>query len=45
MMLEILKEATDNNRAFGVSLADLSNAFDCLSNNLLITKLLAYGID
>ena len=44
-MLEIWKEATDNNKAFGALLTDLSRAFDCLSHDLLIDKLHAYGID
>ena len=44
-MLEIWKEATDNNKAFGALLTDLSEAFDCLSHDLLIDKLHAYGID
>ena len=44
-MLEIWKEATDNNKAFGALLTNLSKAFDCLSHDLLIAKLHAYGID
>ena len=44
-MLEIWKEATDNNKTFGALLTDLSKAFDCLSHDLLIAKLHAYGID
>ena len=45
MMLEIRKEAADNNKAFGALLTDLSKAFDCLSHDLLIVKLHAYGFD
>ena len=45
LMLEIWKEATDNNKAFGALLTDLSKAFHCLSHDLLIAKLHAYGID
>ena len=44
-MLEIRKEATDNNKAFDALLTDHSKAFDCLSHDLLIAKLHAYGID
>ena len=44
-MLETWKEAADNNRAFGALLTDLSKAFDCLSHDLLIAKLHAYGLD
>ena len=44
-MLEIWKEATDNNKAFDALLTDLSKAFDCLSHDLWIVKLHAYGID
>ena len=45
LMLEIWKGPTDNNQAFGALLTDLSKAFDCLSHDLLIVKLLAYGLD
>ena len=45
LMLEIWKEATDNNKTFGALLTDHSKAFDCLSHDLLIAKLHAYGID
>ena len=44
-MLEIWKEATDNNKAFDALLTNLSNAFDCLSHDLVIAKLHAYVID
>ena len=35
-MFETYKEATDNNKAFGVLLTDLSKVFDCLS---VLTKI------
>ena len=40
-MLEIWKEATDNNEAFEALLTDLLKAFDYLSHELLIAKLYA----
>ena len=42
-MLEKWKSATDNKKSFGAFLTDLSKALDCLSHNLLIAKLNAYG--
>ena len=42
-MLEKWKSATDNKKSFGAILTDLSQAFDCLSHDLLIAKLNAYG--
>ena len=44
-MLKIRKGVTDNHKAFGALLTDLSKAFDCLSHDLLIAKLHAYGLD
>ena len=44
-MLEISKGATGNNKAFGALLTDLSKVFHCLSHDLLIAKLHAYGTD
>ena len=43
--MEIWKGATDNNKAFGTWLTDLSKDFDCLSHDLLIAKLHAYDLD
>ena len=41
----IWKGATDNNKAFGALLTDLSQVFDCLRHDLLIANLYAYGLD
>ena len=42
-MLEKWKKALDNKKVFGALLTDLSKAFDCLSHDLIIAKLNAYG--
>ena len=42
-MLEKLNSSVDKGKAFGGLLTDLSKAFDCLSNELIIAKLTAYG--
>ena len=42
-MLEKWKSAIDNKNMFGALLTDLSKAFDCLSHDLLIARLNAYG--
>ena len=44
-MLEKWKSATDNMKSFGALLTDLSKSFDCLSHDLLIAKLNAYGFN
>lgn len=42
--LEPGKKTTDNNKAFGELLTDLSNAFDC-PNHCLLIKLHTHGLD
>ena len=44
LTLEIWEGATDNNKAFVALSADISNAFDCLSHDLLI-KSHTYSLD
>ena len=36
-------EVVHNGKVFGILLADLSKAFDCLSHELMFAKLPAYG--
>ena len=43
-MLEKWRSAVDNKKTFGILLTDLSLAFDCLSHELLLEKLHAYGL-
>ena len=44
-MIEMWRKAIDENKIPGAILTDLSKAFDCLSHELLIAKLEAYGFD
>ena len=44
-LIEKWKKSVDNGRAFGALFNDLSKAFDCLSHELLIANLDAYGFD
>ena len=43
--MEEWKENWDNNFIVGAVLTDLSKSFDCISHNLLIAKLSAYGLN
>ena len=44
-LIEKWKESVENGEAFLALFTDLSKAFDCLSHELLIAKLDAYGFD
>ena len=44
-LIEKWKKSVDNGGAFGALFTDLSKAFDCLSHELLIAKLDAFGFD
>ena len=44
-MIEKWKAAVDNGGVFAALLTDLSKPFDCISHDLIIVKLAAYGFD
>ena len=45
VMIEMWRKALDEQKVADAILTDLSKAFDCLSHDLLIAKLEAYGFD
>ena len=45
VMIEMWRKALDERKVAGAILTDLSKAFDCLSHELLIARLEAYGFD
>ena len=44
-MIETIRKTHDNHGVFAAVMTDLSKAFDCISHELLIAKLNAYGFD
>ena len=44
-MIEKLRKIQDNKGVFAAVFSDLSKTFDCISHELLISKLNAYGFD
>ena len=42
--IELWRKCLDNKESFGALLTDLSKAFDCVNNELIIAKLHAYGL-
>ena len=44
-MIEMWRKALDEGKVAGAILTDLSKAFDCISHELLIAKLAAYGFE
>ena len=44
LMVEKFKKNLDNSGVGGMVVTDLSKAFDCLRQDLLISKLAAYGL-
>ena len=44
LMVEKWKNAVDKKKVFGAFFSDLKKAFDCISLEILVAKLHAYGL-
>ena len=44
LIIDEWKKVVNNNKVFGALLTDISKGFDCISHDLLIAKLNAYGL-
>ena len=44
-MIETIRKTRDNHGVFAAVVTNLSKAFDCISHELLVAKLHAYGFD
>ena len=44
-MIETLRKIRDNHGMFAAFMTDLSKAFDCISHELLVAKVNAYGFN
>ena len=44
-MIETIRKTRDNHGVFAAVMTDFSKAFDCISHELLVVKMHAYGFD
>ena len=44
-MTETMRKARDNHKVFAAVMTDLFKAFECISHEVLIAKINAYGFD